>query len=104
MQDCDKVESNSNLSGGVCCNSGDRIPAVMLLRDRVYVFSQLGGNGNKRMGNRLYTRGKPCHLAIALFVTLCKRNIFGCDSSPRSPNVSLCVCLSVTLATTVLDF
>ena len=59
MQDCDKVESNSNLSGGVCCNSGDRIPAVMLLRDRVYVFSQLGGDGNKRMGNRLYTRGKP---------------------------------------------
>ena len=28
--------------------------------------------------------------------------IFGCDSSPRSPNVSLSVCLSVTLATTVL--
>ena len=33
--------------------------------------------------------------------------IFGCDSSPRSPNVSLCVCvsvcLSVTLVTTVLQ-
>ena len=32
--------------------------------------------------------------------------IFGCDSSPRSPNVSLCVCLCVcvcvTLATTAL--
>ena len=28
--------------------------------------------------------------------------IFGCDSSPRSPNVSVCVCLCVTLATTVL--
>ena len=27
--------------------------------------------------------------------------IFGCDSSPRSPNVSLSVCLSVTVATTV---
>ena len=27
------------------------------------------------------------------------RNIFGCNSSPRSPNVSLSVCLSVTLAT-----
>ena len=26
------------------------------------------------------------------------------DSSPRSPNVSVCVCLSVTLATTVQDF
>ena len=30
--------------------------------------------------------------------------IFGCDSIPRSPNVSPCVCLSVTLATTALDF
>ena len=29
-------------------------------------------------------------------------SVFGCDSSPRSPNVILCVCLSVTLATTVL--
>ena len=29
-------------------------------------------------------------------------NIFGCDSSPRSPNVSMSVCLCVTLATTVL--
>ena len=28
--------------------------------------------------------------------------LFGCDSSLRSPNVSLSVCLSVTLATTVL--
>ena len=32
------------------------------------------------------------------------RNIFGCDSSPRSPNVSVSVCVCVTLATTVLDF
>ena len=31
-------------------------------------------------------------------------SVFGCDSSPRSPNVSLsvCVCVCVTLATTVL--
>ena len=31
-------------------------------------------------------------------------HVFGCDSSPRSPNVCVCVCVcvSVTLATTVL--
>ena len=43
-----------------------------------------------------YERGiKYCHQSI--LQTFC---VFGCDSSPRSPNVSLCVC--VTLATTVL--
>ena len=37
-----------------------------------------------------------------LLTMLISEDNFGCDSSPRSPNVSVFVCLSVTLATTVL--
>ena len=45
---------------------------------------------------------KVKHFTKGFFILICI--IFGCDSSPRSPNVSMCVCVYVTLATTVLDF
>ena len=33
-------------TGQSCCSVGSRIPAVMLLRNKLHVFYQLGGNGN----------------------------------------------------------
>ena len=33
-------------TGQSCCSIGSRIPAVMLLRNKLHVFYALGGNGN----------------------------------------------------------
>ena len=43
---------------------------------------------------------KELKASLRAVCTVSTEKVFGCDSSPRSPNVI--VCLSVTLATTVL--